>query len=159
MLVFGCCNKKMQARIKESPNFESTVQNDPNESLKIIKTKMRDPSRTKCKHATLMSALRTSLKCHQTDEEDLLACTQRFKQCSDTLKSAVRDKLLHEFVTHTKEHKDETDSGKRNEIAKRSLESWMTHSHVSHANWNKCRSLSDGFNTQCSLENDQLPRQ
>jgi len=88
------------------------------EPLKIIKIKMCDPSRTKCEHATLTSALKTLLGCQQTDEGDLLACTQRFKQDRDILKSAV-----HEFVTHTKEHKDETDSTKCDEIAKGSFES------------------------------------
>ena len=29
---------------------------------------------------------------------------------------------------------------------------------ISQANWNKCGSLLDGFNTQHSLENDQFPR-
>ena len=91
-LTLGHCDKKMQARVKESPDFESKVQNDPIESLKIIKIKMCDPSRTKCEHATLASALRTSLGCQQTDEEDLLACTQRFKQDREILKSAVGDK-------------------------------------------------------------------
>ena len=46
VLSFGCCNKKMQTRVKELPDFESKIQNDPIESLKIIKTKMFDPSRT-----------------------------------------------------------------------------------------------------------------
>ena len=111
---------------------------------------MCDPSRTKCECATLTSALRALLECYQTDEEDLLACTQRFKQDRDVLKSTVGDKPLHEFVTHTKEHKDKTDRTKHDEIAKGSFESWMAHLHVSQANWNKCRSLLDGFNTQCS---------
>ena len=79
-LTFGCCNKKMQARIKESPVFELKIQNDPIELLKVVKTKMCDPSRTKCECTTLTSALRTLLRCQQTDEEDLLPCTQRFKQ-------------------------------------------------------------------------------
>jgi len=98
------------------------------------------------------------LKCYQTDREDLLACTQRFKQDRDILKSAVGDKLLHEFVTHTKEHKDETGSAKRDKIAKGSFESWMARLCVSQANWNKHGSLLDGFNAQCSLENDQFPK-
>ena len=120
--------------------------------------KMCDPSRTKCKHATLTSALRTLLKRYQTDEEDLLACTQRFKQDRDVLKSAVGHKLLDKFITHTKEHKDETDSNKRNEMKEGSFESWMACLCISQANWNKCGSLSDGFDTQCSLENDQFPK-
>ena len=62
-LVFNHCDKKMQARIKESPDFESKIQNDPMELLKIIKIKMHDPSRTKCECATLTSALRTLLGC------------------------------------------------------------------------------------------------
>ena len=78
-LTFGYCNKKMQARVEESPDFEPKIQNDPIESLKIIKIKMCDPSRTKCECATSTSGLRTLLRCQQTDEEDLLACTQRFK--------------------------------------------------------------------------------
>ena len=34
----------------------------------------------------------------------------------------------------------------------------MAHLHISQANWNKCGSLLDGFNTECSLENDQFPK-
>ena len=48
--MFGHCDKKMQAQIKESPDFESKIQNDPIELLKIVKTKTHDPSRTKCEH-------------------------------------------------------------------------------------------------------------
>ena len=45
--MFGCCNKKMQARTKESPDFESKIQNNPIELLKIIKMKMHDQSKDK----------------------------------------------------------------------------------------------------------------
>ena len=37
--MFGYCNKKMQARIKESPDFETKIQNDPIESLKSSRLK------------------------------------------------------------------------------------------------------------------------
>ena len=119
---------------------------------------MHDTSRTKHKHATLMSALRMSLKCYQTDEEDLLACTQRFKQDRDILKSAIGDELLNKFVTHTKEHKEETDSNKQDDMKKGSFKSWKAHLCITQANWNKCGSLLDGFNAHCSLENDQFPK-
>ena len=34
----------------------------------------------------------------------------------------------------------------------------MAHLHILQANWCKCRSLLDGFNTQHSLENNQFPK-
>ena len=89
---------------------------------------------TKHECATSTSALRTLLKCQQTDDEDLLACTWRLKQDRDILKSTVGDKLLDKFVTHTKEHEDETNSNERDEMKKGSFESWMAHLHIAQAN-------------------------
>ena len=66
--------------------------------------------------------------------------------------------MLHEFVAHTKEHEDETDGAKQDEMKKGSFESWMSCLCVAQASADKCGSLVEGFNTQCSLENNQFPK-
>ena len=42
-------------------------------------------------------------------------------------------------------------------MEKGSFESWMSHLHVAQASSDEHGSLAEGFNTQCSLENNQFP--
>ena len=47
LILSTYCNGTMQHRIKEHPDFESKIQNDPIELLKAIKIVMHDPIRAK----------------------------------------------------------------------------------------------------------------
>ena len=54
-------NGTMQHRIKEHPDFESTIQNNPIELLKVIKIHMHEPIRAKHPYTSLMEALMRTL--------------------------------------------------------------------------------------------------
>ena len=46
-VIYNYCNKTMQCRIEEHPEFETKIENDPVELLKAIKVLMHDPVRAR----------------------------------------------------------------------------------------------------------------
>ena len=76
----------MQHRIKEHPQFDSKIQNDPIELLKAIKIVMHDPIRAKYPYTSLTEALMRKLNIKQLEQESLIDYMKRFKQSRDVLK-------------------------------------------------------------------------
>ena len=89
LILSTCCNRTMQHHIKEHPDFESMIQNDPIELLKAIKIVMRDPIRAKYPYASLTEALMRTLNIKQSEHESLIDYMKRFKQLRDVLKSHI----------------------------------------------------------------------
>jgi hypothetical protein len=57
-LIFSTyCNKTMQNRVEENPEFETTIRDDPIELLNKIKVLMHDPIRAKYPFASLTEAI------------------------------------------------------------------------------------------------------
>ena len=78
-LIFSHCNKVMQNRIEETPNFEADIRDDPLMLLREIKKKMYDPARAKYEFVTLTESLKRILSTTQENDEDLVQYTKRFK--------------------------------------------------------------------------------
>jgi hypothetical protein len=72
-LIFSTyCNKMMQNRIEEHPDYESKIQDDPIELLEKIKVPMHDPIRTKYPFASLTEALIKLMNIKQLEHKGLL---------------------------------------------------------------------------------------
>ena len=95
----------MQHRIKEHPDFESTIQNDPIELLKIV---MHDPIRAKYPYALLTETLIRTLNIKQLEHERLIDYMKRFKQSRDVLKSHIGEDILNKFVENLPEYQQTT---------------------------------------------------
>ena len=98
----------MQHHIKEHPDFESTIQNDPIELLKTIKIVMHDPIRAKHPYASLTEALMRTLNIKQLEHESLIDYMKRFKQSRDVLKSHIGGDILNKFVENLPEYRHGT---------------------------------------------------
>jgi hypothetical protein len=110
-LIFSTyCNKTMQNRIEEHPDYESTICNDPIELLNKIKVLMHDPIRAKYPFASLTEAMSRMLNLKQNENEGLLDYVKRFKESRDITKSHVGTDILDKFVENTREYRDETDA-------------------------------------------------
>ena len=88
-LIFSHCNKVMQNRIEETPNFEADIRDDPLMLLREIKKKMYDPARAKYEFVTLTESLKRILSTTQENDEDLVQYTKRFKQARDIVKDSI----------------------------------------------------------------------
>ena len=106
------CDKTMQNRIEEHPDFESKTRDDPIEPLKAIKVLMHDPIRAKYPFASLTEAISRTLNIKQMENEGLLDHTKRFKQARDIMKSHVGKDVPDNFVENTPECRNETNTTK-----------------------------------------------
>ena len=73
--IFDYCSKTIQARIRESSNYESKIQNNLIELMKAIKELMHSPIRAKYAFATLTDAFERLLNIKQQENKGLLDYT------------------------------------------------------------------------------------
>ncbi len=104
-LIFSAyCNKTVQNRIEEHPDYENTIRDDPIELLTKIKVLMHDPIRAKYPFASLTEAMSRMLNLKQIENEGLLDYAKRFKESCDITKSHVGTDILDKFVENTIEY-------------------------------------------------------
>ena len=104
LILSTYCNRMMQHRIEEHPDFESMIQNDPIELLKAIKIVMHDPIRAEYPYASLTEALTRTLNNKQLEHKSLIDYMKRFKQSRDVLKSHIGGDILSKFVENLPEY-------------------------------------------------------
>jgi hypothetical protein len=86
-LIFSTyCNKTMQNRVEEHPEFETTIRDDPKELLNKIKVLMHDPIRAKYPFAQLIKAISRMLNLKQSENKGLLDYVKRFKESRNIMK-------------------------------------------------------------------------
>jgi hypothetical protein len=80
------CNRVMQSRVEEHPEFETKIENDPIALLEAIKSLMHDPVRAQYPLVSMTDALTRFVNVKQMDNEPLLDYVKRFKQLRDVAK-------------------------------------------------------------------------
>jgi hypothetical protein len=86
-LIFtNYCNRVMQSRVEEHPEFEKKIENDPIALLDSIKMLMHDPIRAQYPMASMTEALTRLVNTKQLDNESFLDYLKRFKQTRDVVK-------------------------------------------------------------------------
>jgi hypothetical protein len=158
-LIFSTyCNKTMQNRIEEHPDFESTIRDDPIELLEKIKVLMYDPIRAKYPYASLTEALIRLMNIKQFEQEQLLDYIKRFKQFRDITKSHVGTDMLDKFVENTREYREETGTENKKVIKAEAFNKWMAYLLIRNSDQAKYGSLMNGLVSQFSMENNQYPK-
>ena len=158
-LIFSnYCNKTMQNRVEEHPEYESKIRDDPIALLEAIKTLMHDPIRAKYPCASLTEAISRAMNIKQTENENLLDCVKRFKQQRDIMKSHVGTNILDTFAENMPEHRNETDTNKQDEMKKSAFERWTAHLPIRNSDQAKYGSLMSGLISQYSMDHDQYPK-
>ena len=97
------CDTIMQIRVKEHPDFQTTILNDPIKLLEAIAKLMHEPIRAQFGYISMMEAHRRLLCCRQRERESLLDYMERFKQEKSIVKSHMGESFLDHFVEQTKE--------------------------------------------------------
>ncbi len=158
-LIFSTyCNKTMQNRVEEHPEFETTIRDDPIELLNKIKVLMHDPIRAKYPFASLTEAISRMLNLKQSENEGLLDYVKRFKESRDIMKSHVGTDILDKFVENTLEYRDETDTTLKKEMKDGAFDRWMAYLLIRNSDQAKYGSLSNGLVSQISMQNNQYPK-
>ena len=158
-LIFSTyCNKTMQNRVEEHPEFETTIRDDPIELLNKIKVLMHDPIRAKYPFASLIEAISRMLNLKQSEKEGLLDYVKRFKESRDIMKSHVGTDILDKFVENTLEYRDETDTTLKKEMKYGAFDRWMAYLLIRNSDQAKYGSLSNGLMSQFSMQNNQYPK-
>jgi hypothetical protein len=144
-LIFSTyCNKTMQNRIEEHPDFESTIRDDPIELLEKIKVLMYDPIRAKYPYASLTEALIRLMNIKQFEQEQLLDYIKRFKQFRDITKSHVGTDMLDKFVENTREYREETGTENKKVMKAEAFNKWMAYLLIRNSDQAKYGSLMNG---------------
>ena len=152
------CNKIMQNRIEEHPDYEGTIRDDPIELLMKIKVLMHDPIRAKYPFASLTEAILRMLHLKQSEDEILLDYVKRFKQSRDITKSHVGTDILDKFIENTREYQDETDDDAKKKMKDGAFDKWMSYLLLRNSDQGKYGSLLTGLSSQFSMQNNQYPK-
>ena len=124
-LIFGTyCSKSIQSRVEEHPEFETKIRDNPIELLTTISVLMHDTVRARYPYASMNEALLRLINMKQQEHEHLTEYVKRFKQARDVVKSHMGSEWLHEFVEHTDEYNNESDTTVKDQLKKASFERW-----------------------------------
>jgi hypothetical protein len=152
------CNKTMQNRVEEHPDFKDTIRDDPIELLTKIKILMHDPIRSKYLFASLTDALIRLMNIKQLEHEGLLDYVKRFKQFRDITRSHVGTDILDTFVENTSDYHEERDVDEQKKMKAAAFDMWMAYLLIRNSDQGKYGSLMNGLVSQFSMENNQYPK-
>ena len=158
-LIFSTyCNKTMQNRIEEHPEFETKIRDDPIELLEKIKVLIHDPIRAKYPFASLTEAISRMLNLKQNESEGLLDYVKRFKESRDIMKSHIGTDILDRFDENTLEYRDEADTTLQQGMKDGAFDRWMAYLLIRNSDQAKYGLLSNGLVSQFSMQNNQYPK-
>ena len=157
-LIFSSyCNKTMQNRIEEHPDFESKIQDNPIELLKAIKILMHDPVRAKYPYASLVEAIIRAVTIRQQENEGLLDYVKRFKQQRDILKSQIGSEFLYKFVENTPEYRALTTDDEKTQMKEEANSKFYAYLLLKCSDQARYGSVMNGLVSQFSMGNNQYP--
>ena len=119
---------------------------------------MHDPARAKCPFALMTEVLMRAMQhTKQKEDENLIDYVTRFKSAKNVLKSHVGSKVLHKFIKHTEECRNENNIVKKQEMKNESFDKWMACLLMRNSDQKKHGLLLEGLSTQHSMNNNQYP--
>ena len=119
------CNKTMQARIEQHPEYDTKIQDNPIELLEVIKSLMHNPVRAQYPIASMHEAVVRVINIRQYEGEALLDYVRRFKQCRDAMKNYAGKSIVNDFAEHTDEYKKATTQAKRQQLKDEAFDQYM----------------------------------
>ena len=98
-LIWGSyCSREMCMAIKEMPEFESVIRNDPLATLSRVEILMHTPERARYPSLNLIEVLLVWLNTKQGADEDLLDYLSRFRSERDVVMRLYDGRLIDGFV-------------------------------------------------------------
>ena len=95
----------MQLEIKENPDFETWIRDNPLKLLAEVEKAMRVPMKSAYPVLTLIDTLSSLIAIKQGDKEGILNYLERFKAERNVVLSLFGDTILSGYVKNTAEYK------------------------------------------------------
>ena len=152
------CSKAMQNRIEERINFKSDIRDDPIKSLETIKQTMYVPTRSKYVYDGIIETIKQIFDMKQSDDENIVEYSKRFKQALDEFKATLGKQLLDHYTKNTEEYQNRSGDTKKKEIKEKNWNSFITLMFIKNSDQRKYGELVKGLKSQYSLGNDQYPK-
>ena len=152
------CNKTIQDRIEQHPEYDSKIQDNPIELLEVIKTLMHDPVRAQYPLASMHEAVIRLINIKQYEGEALLEYVKRFKQCRDAMKNYAKKNIVYGFVENTDDYKQATSEAERKRLREEEFDKYMAYLLLKGSDQSKYNSLCRGLASQYALGNNQYPK-
>ena len=101
--------KDLQQRIKQHPEFEDCIRDDPVELINTISILIQSPVRREYRFHPLKTALTNFMTIRQYDEEDIIAYQKRFNQLRDIAEAQLGKTSLYTFIQNDEDFKKAPD--------------------------------------------------
>lgn len=159
-LIFqSYCSASMQVAVKELPNFESDIRNDPFKLLEEVQKLMHTPMRARYPLLSLSESLAKVVNLRQLENEELIDYMERFKQERNIARSQLGKGFLDSFIEYTPEWKEAgADVAAQKKIKDEAFERFMAALFLRGANQAHYGKLMEDLRTQYSLGNCQYPK-
>ena len=100
----------MQLAIKELPNYESEVLDDPLKLLEEVEKLMHVPRKAVYPVLTLIETLSNLMNCRQGENDTLTGYLEKFKSEKNVVVSLFGEGFLNGHVENTQDYKDISDA-------------------------------------------------
>ena len=105
LILDNYCTRDMQVAIKEEPDFESRIRDDPVELLKEVERLSHIPRKAQYPVLALVETLTGLLTLKQGEKESLTHFLERFKSERNVISALFGDRILDEHVERSNEYK------------------------------------------------------
>ena len=110
LIYRGYCSSQMQLAIKELPNYESEVLDDPLKLLEEVEKLMHVPRKVVYPVLTLIETLSNLMSCRQGESDSLLTYLEKFKSEKNVVVSLFGEGMLDGHVESTQDYKNISDA-------------------------------------------------
>ena len=118
------CTKEMQIAIKELPNHQREIQNEPLMLLEEVKALMHTLIRAQYPFMSLTESLASLVNVKQNNNEQLVDYLERFEQDKMIIKYQLGEKVLNQFIENYLDQ-DKKSSMEQQALKENGFEAWM----------------------------------
>ena len=151
------CAKELQIALKELPNYESDVVNNPINLLKEVRGLMHTPIKARYPFMSLTENLSNLLNIKQTENESLIEYLERFEQDKGIMKSqlgvTVLDKFMETYPTYS-----DADADGQAKLKSAAFEAWMAAVFLRGSNQSIYGELMRDYRKDFANQDDNYPK-
>ena len=151
------CSKDMQVAIKELPNYESEIQNEPLKLLEEVKKLMHTSVRARYPFMSLTENLASLVNFKQNEKEPLCDYLERFEQDKCIVKSQMGDDVLDTFMESYPSY-DSLGIDEKKTLKKSGFEAWMAAIFLRGSNQSVYGELMKDYRKDYANNDDNYPK-
>ena len=157
-LIFSQCDKTLQNKILSLADYEAAVKGNPIEMLVRIQQLSIQFQEKKYGTAVVVDAMKNLLNLKQTEDEDLVDYTRRFKSARDILESQWGSKIAFPKLSREDEAWDDNDAARQAQAKTNSYNKFLAYLYVENADRLKYGDFFEQLGQQYALNHDQFPK-